>query len=70
MTDIPAPDLSNTDEINEEITTTLAGVATGISSISINVVENSANRRIFEVSFSANTQAGSVSYDLRYDYTR
>lgn len=70
LTDIPAPDLSNTQEINEEIFTTLEGVASGISSISITVVENSANRRAFDVSFAATTQAGSVSYNLRYDYTR
>lgn len=70
LTDVPAPDLSNTDEINEEINTTLAGVATGISSISITVVENSANRRAFDVSFSATAQGLLVSYNLRYDYTR
>jgi len=67
---VPAPDLSNTEAINQEIVSTLAGQASGISSISITVVEDSANRRTFDVSFSATTQAGSVSYDLRYDYTR
>lgn len=70
LADVPAPDLSNTEAINQEILTTLEGVASGISSISINVVENSANRRAFDVTFSATTQAGSVSYNLSYVYTR
>lgn len=70
--DIPAPDLSNTDEINQEIISSLDGIASGISNISITVVNNSDSRRTFEVSFNASAIAAgvSVSYQLTYDYTR
>lgn len=70
LANVPAPDLDNVDEIDESITNSLAGIATGVSSISFSVVENSANRRIFDVNFSATTQAGAVTYNLRYDYSR
>ncbi len=71
-TDIPAPDLSNTDEINQEIVSSLDGIATGISNISITVVNNSDTRRTFEVSFNASAIAPgvSISYQLTYDYMR
>lgn len=70
LADIPAPDLGDTNAISQEINSTLAGVATGISSISITVVNNSSSQRTFDVEFNATTAAGSVSYNLRYDYTR
>ncbi len=68
---IPAPDLNNVDAVNQEIVNSLAGVASGISSISFTVIENSASRRAFDVSFSATVSGiGNVTYNLRYDYTR
>jgi hypothetical protein len=68
---VPAPDLTNVEAVNQEIVNSLAGVASGISSISFTVVENSASRRAFDVSFSATvTGIGNVTYNLRYDYTR
>ncbi len=71
LSNIPAPDLNNTNEINTEITNSLAGVASGISSIQITVVNNSDSRRTFDVKFNATLQGlGAVTYNLRYDYTR
>jgi hypothetical protein len=68
---VPAPDLSNTSEVNNEITNTLAGIASGVSSISITVVNNTDTRRTFDVSFGATLAGlGAVTYNLRYDYTR
>lgn len=69
--DVVAPDLNNTDELNREIVRTMDGVATGISSIQITVVNNSANQRTFDVRFSATIQSFfTLTYNLRYDYTR
>lgn len=70
--DVPAPDLANTEEINQEIISSLDGIATGISNIVITVVNNSDSRRTFNVSFSAQAVAPgvSISYQLTYDYTR
>ena len=71
VSDIPAPDLNDTNAINSEINTSLAGVASGISSISITVINNSASQRTFDVRFNATlTGLGAVTYNLRYDYTR
>lgn len=72
LNDIPAPDLGNTDEINQEIINSLEGIATGISSIVITVVNNTDSRRTFNVSFNAQAAAAGVdvSYQLTYDYTR
>ncbi|GJM13532.1 MAG: hypothetical protein DHS20C12_19350 [Pseudohongiella sp.] len=70
LASIPAPDLDNTSEINQEITTTLEGVATGISSISITVINNSSTQRTFDVEFDATANGIDVSYNLRYDYTK
>ncbi|MBL4573358.1 MAG: hypothetical protein JKY86_09840 [Gammaproteobacteria bacterium] len=70
LANIPAPDLDNTSEINEEINSTLAGVATGISSIAITVVNNSSTQRTFDVAFSATANGIAISYSLRYDYTK
>lgn len=68
---VPAPDLSNTNQVNQEITSTLSGVATGIGSIKITVVNNTSTRRTFDVMFSATlTGFGAVTYNLRYDYTQ
>jgi hypothetical protein len=70
--DVPAPDLSNTEEINQEIISSLEGIATGISNIVITVVNNSDSRRTYNLSFSAQAIAAgvSISYQLTYDYTR
>lgn len=70
--DVPAPDLSNTEEINQEIISSLDGIASGISNISITVVTDSATERTFNVSFSATALAPgvSISYDLTYAYRR
>lgn len=71
IADVPAPDLDDTQGINTEINSTLAGVASGISSISITVVNNSETQRTFDVSFNATVAGfGAVTYNLRYDYTR
>lgn len=71
LNNVPAPDLSNTNQVNQEITSTLSGVATGISSIKITVVNNTSTRRTFDVTFSATlTGFGAVTYNLRYDYTQ
>lgn len=70
LNDIPAPEMDDLDEIEESIITSLDGVATGVSSISITVDDNSENRRAFTASFSATTEAGSVTYNLTYVYTR
>ena len=72
ITDIPAPDLGNTEEINQEIISSLDGVASGISNIVITVVNNSDSQRTFDVTFSATAIAPgvSISYELRYDYLR
>ncbi|PCJ23302.1 MAG: hypothetical protein COA96_12075 [SAR86 cluster bacterium] len=67
---VPAPNLDNTSEINQEINSTLAGVATGISSISITVVNNTSSQRTFDVSFTAVANGLNISYNLRYDYTQ
>ena len=49
----------------------MTGVASSIGTINVTVIENSANRRAFDVSFSASvTGLGNVTYNLRYDYTR
>ncbi len=70
LENIPAPDLNDTNAITSEINNSLAGVATGISSISITVVNNTDSRRTFDVSFGATLQGlGAVTYNLRYDYT-
>jgi hypothetical protein len=71
VANIPAPDLNDTNAITSEINSSLAGVASGISSIAITVVNNSESRRTFDVSFNANLASlGAVTYNLRYDYTR
>lgn len=71
LSDIPAPDLNDTNAITSEINTSLAGVATGISSIAITVVNNTDSQRTFDVTFGATLQGlGAVTYNLRYDYTR
>ncbi len=67
---IPAPDLNDTNAITSEINKSLDGVATGISLISITVVNNTDSRRTFDASFSATISTGAVTYNLRYDYTR
>lgn len=69
LVDVPAPDLDSTDELNNEINSTLEGVATSISSISITVVTNTSTQRTFDVTFSATANGVAVSYNLRYDYT-
>ncbi|MCG8413208.1 MAG: hypothetical protein MI746_03215, partial [Pseudomonadales bacterium] len=70
--DVPAPDLSNTEEVNQEIISSLDGIASGISNISITVVTNTDSQRTFNVSFSASALAPgvSISYELTYDYRR
>ncbi len=70
LTDIPAPDLGDLDAINEEIETTLAGVATGMSSVSITVVNNGSSQRTFDVTFNATANGVTIGYNLRYDYTK
>lgn len=70
LANIPAPDLDNTNAINDEINSTLAGVATGISSISITVVNNASSQRTFDVSFNATANGITIGYNLRYDYTK
>jgi len=71
VANVPAPDLNNTSAINQEINTTLSGVATGISNIVITVINNTSNRRTFDVRFNATlTGLGAVSYNLRYDYQK
>jgi len=70
LNNVPAPDLGNTNEIDQEINSTLAGVASGISSISITVVNNTSSRKTFDVSFSAVANGLNISYNLRYDYTK
>lgn len=71
VNNIPAPDLNNTSAINQEINSTLSGVATNISSISVTVVNNTSSRRTFDVRFNATLAgAGTVTYNLRYDYTK
>lgn len=68
---IPAPDLNDTNAVNNEIGSSLAGIATGLSAFSITVVNNTDTRRTFDVSFSATLSGlGAVTYNLRYDYTR
>lgn len=71
LSNIPAPDLGDFDAINTEINSSLAGVASGISSTSITIVTNTANQRTFDVSFGATLDGlGAVTYNLRYNYTR
>lgn len=67
---VPAPDLGDSQAISQEITNTLAGVASNIGAITLQVVEDSASRRTFDVSFTATTSIGQVTYNLRYEYTR
>lgn len=68
---IPAPDLDDLEAINQSIISSLSGVATGVSSVSFTVVENSENRRAFDATFTATVEsAGTITYNLRYDYTR
>ena len=71
LQNVPAPDLNNTSAINQEINSTLSGVASNIGSITITVVNNTSTRRTFDVRFTATvTGAGTVTYNLRYDYTK
>lgn len=70
LTSIPAPNLDNTSEINQEINSTLEGVASSISSIAITVVNNGSSQRTFDVQFNATANGVAVSYNLRYDYTK
>jgi len=70
LNNVPAPDLGNTNEIDQEINSTLAGVASGISSISITVVNNTDSRKTFDVRFSAVANGLNITYNLRYDYTK
>lgn len=67
---VPAPDLENVQEINEQVQTTLADVASNIGTISIDVLTNSASERSFRVQFSATANGIAVSYDLTYLYTK
>lgn len=67
---VPAPDLENVQEINEQVQTTLADVASNIGTISIDVLTNAASERSFRVQFSATANGIAVSYDLTYLYTR
>lgn len=67
---VPAPDLENVQEINEQVQTTLADVASSIGQISIDVLTNTASERSFRVQFSATANGISVSYDLTYLYTK
>lgn len=71
LTNVPAPDLSNTEEINQEIVSSLEGIATGLQSIQITVVNNTDTRRTFDVTFTATVQGTlTYTYMLRYDYNR
>ena len=71
IANVPAPDLGDSEAINQEISNTLAGVASGFGAITMQIVENSASRRAFDVSFTATLPGiGNVTYNLRYDYTR
>lgn len=67
---IPAPDLNDLEAVNTDVENSLAGAVTGISSITVNVVNNSASQRTFDVTIVASTFSGQVTYSLRYDYTR
>ncbi len=72
INDIPAPDLNNTDEINQEINASLEGVVSGISEIVISVENNSDTQRTFTVTFNAvsPTPGVTISYNLTYNYVR
>lgn len=70
LSQLPAPDLNDLNAVNQEIQSTLAGVATGLTSISITVVNNSASQRTFDVSFNATVNGLAIGYNLRYDYTK
>jgi hypothetical protein len=70
INDIPAPDMNDLDEIEQSIYDSLEEVASNIGAVSLTVEDDSANRRAFRASFSATTEAGSVTYNLLYVYTR
>ncbi len=70
INDIPAPDMNDLDEIEESIYESLEGVATSIGTVSLTVEDDSANRRSFRATFSATTEAGAVTYNLLYVYSR
>lgn len=71
LTDIPVPDLNDFDALSREVNSSLDGVVSGVSSLTINVINNTSTQRTFDVSFGATFQGlGAVTYNLRYDYTR
>ena len=74
LTDIPAPEVDDFDAIEQELETTLEGVVASFGSVQTTVINNSTNRRTFDVEFSATVNSSGVSlsytYKLRYDYTR
>lgn len=69
INDLPAPSVSDTTVIVDQVKTQLG--ASGISNIRVTSINNTASRVTFRVEFSATVAAvGNVSYDLTYDYTR
>ncbi len=70
INDLPAPDVSNTTAILDQVKTSLVGV-TGIANVKVTSVNNTASRVTFRVEFTAVLAGfGTVTYDLTYDYTK
>lgn len=65
---IPAPDPTDTSAVTEIINSSLAGV-TGVTSLTVTVVNNSSSQITFDVEFSAQQAGVNVTLALRYDYT-
>jgi len=69
LQNMPAPNVSDTTVIIDQVKSQLAGVG-GISNIRVTSINNAASRVTFRVEFSATMSGLSVTYDLSYDYTK
>ncbi len=64
---IVAPSPSDTEEVRQVILDTVAGVS-GITSLSVTIINNSADQITFDVSLEAQQSGVAVTMNLRYDY--
>ena len=74
LSNVPAPDANDFDAIQQEVESTLEGVVASFGSVTTTVVNNTSNRRTFDVEFAATVSQSGVTlnytYSLRYDYTK
>ncbi|MFN3237087.1 MAG: hypothetical protein ACE37D_08500 [Pseudomonadales bacterium] len=66
---VPAPDPGDTSAVTNEVSNTVAGLS-GITGLSVTVVNNTASQVTFDVNFDAEQAGSAISVSLRYDYVQ